>query len=458
MTNTTFSDLGLTGQLLSTLEAARFHVPTPIQAKTIPLILSGKDVLGIAQTGTGKTGAFALPLLQQLAENRVSTKNGRIRALILAPTRELAVQIEAALRIFGRQMRLYQVAVYGGVGRRPQIEQLRRGVDIVIATPGRFLDLYDEGHIDMSNLSHLVLDEADRMLDMGFINDIRRIVSGMPKERRSLLFSATMPKTIDRLAAEILNQPARVEMPRESVAPAAIEQRVIHVPTPEKRELLTTLLRDPGMSRVIVFTRTKHMANRVQEHLSKAGTQAEALHGNKSQAARQQALKRFRSGNARVLVATDVAARGIDVTAISHVINFDLPNEPESYVHRIGRTARAGGSGVALSFCGRDEIAYLRDIERLIGLSLPAEGDVPSAQEMASMKHVKPGRGRRGPGGHGGGRGRNGSSQGGPGRGAPGRSGAGRNGPSGQEGGHRSESRKGGQANAGRFRGTKRAA
>ena len=301
MTNTTFSDLGLTGQLLSTLEAARFHVPTPIQAKTIPLILSGKDVLGIAQTGTGKTGAFALPLLQQLAENRVSTKNGRIRALILAPTRELAVQIEAALRIFGRQMRLYQVAVYGGVGRRPQIEQLRRGVDIVIATPGRFLDLYDEGHIDMSNLSHLVLDEADRMLDMGFINDIRRIVSGMPKERRSLLFSATMPKTIDRLAAEILNQPARVEMPRESV----------------------------------------------------------------SQAARQQALKRFRSGNARVLVATDVAARGIDVTAISHVINFDLPNEPESYVHRIGRTARAGGSGVALSFCGRDEIAYLRDIERL---------------------------------------------------------------------------------------------
>jgi ATP-dependent RNA helicase RhlE len=370
--------------LLRALDAKQFTIPTPIQAATIPAILSGRDMLGIAQTGTGKTGAFALPILQELSAEKAFTKGGRIRALILAPTRELVVQIEQALRVFGRNVPLFTLAVYGGVGRRPQIERLRRGVDIVVATPGRFLDLLEEGHIDLGYVSHLVLDEADRMLDMGFIHDIRRIVALLPKQRRSLLFSATMPKTVEGLARDILTNPERIEVARQGVAPAAIEQRVIHVPTPDKRQLLTTLLDDKAMSRVIVFTRTKHMANRVAEHLGKNGTDAEALHGNKSQSARQQALKRFTQGSARVLVATDIAARGIDVPAISHVVNYDLPNEPESYVHRIGRTARAGGAGIAVSFCDRGELAFLRDIERLIGRVLPAEGDLPGPNERGT--------------------------------------------------------------------------
>ncbi|WP_455373464.1 DEAD/DEAH box helicase [Limibacillus halophilus] len=390
LTETTFKGLGLAEPLLRALEAKRFTAPTPIQAAAIPTILSGRDLLGIAQTGTGKTGAFALPILQELSAERGYTKGGRIRALILAPTRELVVQIEQSLRHFGRNLPLFTLAVYGGVGRRPQIERLRRGADIVVATPGRFLDLLDEGHIDLGYVSHLVLDEADRMLDMGFIHDIRRIVTLLPKDRRSLLFSATMPKQVEGLARDILSDPERVEVERQGVAPSAIEQRVIHVPTPEKRQLLTSLLSDQAMSRVIVFTRTKHMANRVAEHLGKNGTDAEALHGNKSQSARQHALKRFTQGRARVLVATDIAARGIDVPAISHVVNFDLPNEPESYVHRIGRTARAGGAGIAVSFCDRGELAYLRDIERLIGRSLPAEGDLPSpAERSAGEKQPK---------------------------------------------------------------------
>jgi ATP-dependent RNA helicase RhlE len=370
--------------LLRALHAKQFTIPTPIQAATIPAILSGRDMLGIAQTGTGKTGAFALPILQELSAEKAFTKGGRIRALILAPTRELVVQIEQALRVFGRNVPLFTLAVYGGVGRRPQIERLCRGVDIVVATPGRLLDLLEEGHIDLGYVSHLVLDEADRMLDMGFIHDIRRIVALLPKQRRSLLFSATMPKTVEGLARDILTNPERIEVARQGVAPAAIEQRVIHVPTPDKRQLLTTLLDDKAMSRVIVFTRTKHMANRVAEHLGKNGTDAEALHGNKSQSARQQALKRFTQGSARVLVATDIAARGIDVPAISHVVNYDLPNEPESYVHRIGRTARAGGAGIAVSFCDRGELAFLRDIERLIGRVLPAEGDLPGPNERGT--------------------------------------------------------------------------
>jgi len=386
----TFRDLGVSETLLRGLTAQQFTTPTPIQEKSIPLILAGRDILGLAQTGTGKTGAFALPILQQLSEGKADTRQGRIRALILAPTRELVVQIEKALRLFGRNERLFTLAVYGGVGRRPQIDRLRRGADIVVATPGRFLDLYDEGHISLKAVTHLVLDEADRMLDMGFIHPIRRIVGDLPRERRSLLFSATMPRGVETLSREILTNPERVEIERQTVAPSAIEQRVIHVRTPEKRELLKRLLTEDGMKRVIVFTRTKHMANRVAEQLDKAGEAAEALHGNKSQSARQNALKRFQSGQARVLVATDIAARGIDVPAISHVINYDLPNEPESYVHRIGRTARAGGSGVAISFCDRGEIAYLKDIEKLIGIRIEAEGDLPSPDEMKRQAPAAP--------------------------------------------------------------------
>ena len=390
MTSTTFRDLGISETLLRGLTAQQFTIPTPIQEKTIPLILSGRDLLGLAQTGTGKTGAFALPILQELSAAKADTRQGRIRALILAPTRELVVQIEKALRLFGRNERLFTLAVYGGVGRRPQIDRLRRGADIVVATPGRFLDLYDEGHISLKAVTHLVLDEADRMLDMGFIHPIRRIVGDLPRERRSLLFSATMPRTVEALSREILTDPARVEIERKTVAPSAIEQRVIHVRTPEKRELLKELLKEDALKRVIVFTRTKHMANRVAEQLEKSGQAAEALHGNKSQSARQNALKRFQSGQARVLVATDIAARGIDVPSISHVINYDLPNEPESYVHRIGRTARAGGSGVAISFCDRGEIAYLKDIEKLIGISIEAEGDLPSPEEMKRQAPAAP--------------------------------------------------------------------
>ncbi len=396
MTSQDFRTLGVTEPLLRGLRLQNFTQPTPIQARAIPLVLEGEDVLGIAQTGTGKTAAFSLPILQQLAGEKAQTRNGRIRALILAPTRELVVQIDQTVRVLSRDLRLFSLPIYGGVGRRPQIDKLRRGVDIVVATPGRFMDLLQEGHIDLNGVRHLVLDEADRLLDMGFIHDIKRIVAQLPKERQSLLFSATMPKTVAHLAADVLNEPKRVEVERQTPTPNAIEQRVIHVAKADKRELLTDLLANKALSRVIVFTRTKHMANRVAEHLEKADLPAEALHGNKSQSARQNALKRFHGGKARVLVATDIAARGIDVPKISHVINFDLPNEPESYVHRIGRTARAGGSGVALSFCDSSELAYLRDIERLLGRSLEAEGEVPSQEEMARAQPA--GRNKR-PGG-----------------------------------------------------------
>lgn len=386
--------------LLRSLSGCGFSIPTPIQETTIPLILAERDVMGLAQTGTGKTGAFALPILQQLSAERAVTRQGRIRALILAPTRELVVQIEKELRRFGRNERLFTQAVYGGVGRRPQIEGLRRGADIVVATPGRFLDLYDEGHITLEGLTHFVLDEADRMLDMGFIHAIRRIVGDLPKQRRSLLFSATMPKAVEGMARDILTNPEKVEIARQTVAPSAIDQKVIHVATPEKRSLLKDLLQDESLKRVIVFTRTKHMANRVAEQLDKAGFASEALHGNKSQSARQNALKRFQSGKARVLVATDIAARGIDVPAISHVINYDLPNEPESYVHRIGRTARNGGSGIAISFCDRGELTYLRDIEKLVGVTISAEGDLPAANEekRPSQNRSRSKRGRPGGG------------------------------------------------------------
>ncbi len=376
VTDTSFADLGVTEPLQRALQAENYTSPTPIQAQAIPHLLAGKDLLGVAQTGTGKTAAFTLPILQQLAANRGERAGrGAARALILAPTRELAIQIGDAIRTYGRHLNLRHTVVVGGVGQQPQVRALSRGVDILVATPGRLLDLVNQGHVRLKSASILVLDEADRMLDMGFIRDVRKIITALPRDRQSLLFSATMPADVARLANEILRDPIRIEVSPKTITVDKVEQHVYFVDAVSKRALLIDLLRDPALARVIVFTRTKHGANKVSEHVGKAGITTEALHGNKSQGARQQALARFRAGKARVLVATDIAARGIDVDGITHVINFELPNEPESYVHRIGRTARAGAAGIALSFCDSSERSHLRGIERLTKRPLGVAGD-----------------------------------------------------------------------------------
>jgi len=361
----TFSDLDLIEPLLRALSAKNYSQPTPIQAQAIPLLLAGKDLLGIAQTGTGKTAAFGLPILQQIAEARAPAGRRRTRALVLAPTRELAIQIGEEMKAYGRHLNLHQTVIFGGVGQHPQVRALARGVDVLIATPGRLLDLLGQGHLRLDRVTHFVLDEADRMLDMGFIHDVRKVVAELPKRRQTMFFSATMPQQVARLAGDILTDPLRIEVAPAATTVEKVEQRVFFVETANKRALLADVLKDPALNRVIVFSRTKHGANRIAEQLEKRGVEAAAIHGNKSQGARQRALEGFKSGRVRVLVATDIAARGIDVDEVSHVINFDLPNEPESYVHRIGRTARAGAAGVALSFCDGAERAYLRDIEKL---------------------------------------------------------------------------------------------
>jgi ATP-dependent RNA helicase RhlE len=361
----TFSDLDLIEPLLRALSAKNYSQPTPIQAQAIPPLLAGKDLLGIAQTGTGKTAAFGLPILQQIVEARAPAGARGTRALVLAPTRELAIQIGEEMKAYGRHLNLRQTVIYGGVGQHPQVRALARGVDVLIATPGRLLDLLGQGHLRLDRVTHFVLDEADRMLDMGFIHDVRKVVAKLPKRRHTAFFSATMPQQVARLAGDILNDPLRIEVTPAATTVEKVEQRVFFVETANKRALLADVLKDPALNRVIVFSRTKHGANRIAEQLEKRGVEAAAIHGNKSQGARQRALEGFKSGRVRVLVATDIAARGIDVDEVSHVINFDLPNEPESYVHRIGRTARAGAAGVALSFCDGAERAYLRDIEKL---------------------------------------------------------------------------------------------
>jgi len=385
VTVSAFSTLGLSEALLRVLESENYTQPTPIQTQTIPLILSGRDVLGIAQTGTGKTAAFGLPLLQRLAENRKPPAPNSARALILAPTRELAIQISQSLKVYGKPYGYRQAIVMGGVSSHGQIHAMRGGVDILIATPGRLLDLVKQKAIRLDQVSMLVVDEADRMLDMGFIRDVRRIVQALPRQRQSLLFSATMPEDVVHLAHEMLHQPVRIDVAPPTMTADRIEQRLFHVGAQDKRKLLVDLLHDPKLARVIVFTRTKHGANKVVEHLEKSGIPADAIHGNKSQNARQKAMENFRSGRARLLVATDIAARGIDVDGITHVVNFELPNEPESYVHRIGRTARAGAEGIAISFCAPDERGYLRDIERLVKRKLTVVGEEP-----AIVAHGKP--------------------------------------------------------------------
>jgi ATP-dependent RNA helicase RhlE len=348
----------------------------------VPPVLAGRDLLGCAQTGTGKTAAFALPILQRLTATPVAAGQGRgprrpIRSLILSPTRELASQIGDSFRAYGRHLNFTVDVIFGGVGAVPQVERLRRGIDILVATPGRLLDLAGQGHVDLSKIEIFVLDEADRMLDMGFIHDVKRILKLLPAKRQSLFFSATVPSDIQTLAATILRDPIKVEVTPPATTAERIAQSVYFVDRGQKRHLLAHVLKDPAITRALVFTRTKHLANRLAEQLEKDGITAEAIHGNKSQSARERALGNFRAGTTPVLIATDIAARGIDVDGVSHVINYELPNIPESYVHRIGRTARAGAEGIAISFCDSEEIAYLRDIEKTIRLKVPVVADHP---------------------------------------------------------------------------------
>ncbi|MEN9355704.1 MAG: hypothetical protein RL318_3029 [Fibrobacterota bacterium] len=367
-----FQDLALTEPLLKALQEEGYETPTPIQQQAIPHLLEGRDLLGIAQTGTGKTAAFALPILQRLAESGRARQPKTTRALILAPTRELAIQVEESFKTYGRHLPLRSTCIFGGVGEQPQKVAMARGVDILVATPGRLLDLLNQGAFTLSSLEVFVLDEADRMLDMGFIHDIRRVVKLLPPNRHNLFFSATMPDDIAGLAGSILHNPARVEVTPVSTPVERIAQRLHFVGKTAKHQLLRhLLLNDAGIARVIVFSRTKHGANRIAENLEKAGITAAAIHGNKSQNRRQEALAGFREGNLRALVATDIAARGIDVDGVTHVINFDLPDVPETYVHRIGRTARAGADGAAITFCSSEERDELRQVERLIKRTIP---------------------------------------------------------------------------------------
>lgn len=384
----TFNSLHLVEPILRALQTEGYTTPTPIQQQAIPVILEGRDLLGCAQTGTGKTAAFSIPLLQLLHQQKNTSK--AIKALILTPTRELAIQIDESIAAYGRHTGLQQAVIFGGVSQLPQIQTLKRGVDILIATPGRLLDLIQQGYIDLRHLQIFVLDEADRMLDMGFIHDVKKVITRLPAKRQTLFFSATMPTEIANLANSILHQPARVEVTPVSSTVDRIEQLVYFVEKQDKRALLQHLLTDQQIKSVLVFTRTKHGADKVVKDLIKTGINAAAIHGNKSQNARQRALTDFKSGSLRVLVATDIAARGIDVDQLSHVINYELPNVPETYVHRIGRTGRAGASGIAVSFCDAEEKAYLKDIQKLIGINIPHVSDHPFAMRDITLTHFKP--------------------------------------------------------------------
>lgn len=366
----TFAALGVSSAFLSALQDIGYQQPTPIQSKSVALLLDGHDLMGVAQTGTGKTAAFALPLLQRLDQANEPARPRQPKSLILAPTRELALQIHTELENFAKNTSLRSTVIFGGVGQNPQVRQLQKGVDVLVATPGRLLDLVGQGYVDLSMICVLVLDEADRLLDMGFIPDVKRIVQQTPKSRQSLLFSATMSKGVSQLARNMLRDPIRVDVSPKQPTVKKIDQRVIMVENPDKLEVLQTLLHDESLSRAIVFTRTKHGANKVAKKLCAAGVSADAIHGNKSQSARQRALADFKKGRTWVLVATDIAARGLDIEGVSHVINFELPHEPEGYVHRIGRTGRAGASGVAWSLVDPSEVSRLRAIEQLIRLAL----------------------------------------------------------------------------------------
>ena len=377
---TSFDRLGLADRIVQTLKEQKYEHPTPIQEQAIPLLLEGSDLLGIAQTGTGKTAAFGLPILHHLSMEKRRPAAKSSRALILAPTRELTIQIGAALKVYGRDMPLRHTAVFGGVGQNTQVRSMRRGVDILVATPGRLLDLFNQKHIRLDFVTHFVLDEADRMLDMGFIHDVQKITSLLPSRRQTLLFSATMPQPVIRLANKILHNPKKVSVAPTATPVKTVEQKVMFIDHEKKRSCLVRILQDPAFDRVIVFTRTKHKAAKLAEQLTKSGIKSESLHGDKSQSARQRALELFKSGDVAILVATDIASRGIDVDDVTHVINYELPMVPEDYVHRIGRTARAGASGFALSLCDQSEIPHFTKIENLIKTKIEIlEGERPQA-------------------------------------------------------------------------------
>tara|TARA_B110001452_G_scaffold73626_1_gene59620 strand:- start:5618 stop:6892 length:1275 start_codon:yes stop_codon:yes gene_type:complete len=369
-----FESLGLSKKLLRAISDEGYDIPTPVQAQCIPLLLDGKDVLGVAQTGTGKTAAFALPVLQKILEKNIPHKR-QIRALILSPTRELAAQIDERFSVYSKYIDMRHKVIFGGVSQKPQVQSLRKGIDVLVATPGRLLDLMQQGHIHLNNVEFFVLDEADRMLDMGFIRDIKKILKILPRKRQNLLFSATMPTSIANLANSFLNDAQMVDLSPKEITVDRIEQSILFVRKEDKRKLIVNMIKENNVKKGIVFTRTKHGANRLVKQLDKAGIEALAIHGNKSQGARTKALEKFKLGNVPLLVATDIASRGIDVEGVTHVFNFDLPNEPESYVHRIGRTARAGKSGVAFAFCDDSESGYLVGIQNLIGKKIPVIDD-----------------------------------------------------------------------------------
>jgi len=379
MSVTSFEALPLAAPLQRALREKGYETPSPIQAQAIPLLLEGRDLMGCAQTGPGKTAAFALPILQKLHEQPKPLRSWTPRALVLTPTRELAVQVGKSFETYGAHIKMRHALVFGGVNQNPQVRLLEKGVDVLVATPGRLLDLVDQRYVELSRVEFFVLDEVDRMLDMGFIHDVRRIVKLLPRERQSLFFSATLAPTIQELAAGILRDPARVSVAPTVTTAEKVDHRICFVDKADKGALLTQLIERQedldGRNLTLVFSRTKHGANKLARQLVKNGIRADAIHGNKSQSARQRALEDFRAGRVPVLVATDVAARGIDIKDITLVVNYDLPNEPESYVHRIGRTARAGAEGFAVSFCTSDELPYLRDIERLIKQEVPAHAE-----------------------------------------------------------------------------------
>jgi ATP-dependent RNA helicase RhlE len=399
----TFNSLNLTDPILRSLKEEGYTEPTPIQSKAIPIALKGTDLLACAQTGTGKTAAFAIPIIERLNRDTNRDRNKKIRSLIVTPTRELAIQIDESFQNYGRYTGLKTAVIFGGVNQKSQVKKLKQGVDILTATPGRLLDLMNQGFISISDVEIFVLDEADRMLDMGFIHDVRKLLAALPRKKQTLFFSATMPPEIVKLSNSILHNPVKVEVTPASSTVDAIRQEIYFVDKGNKKNLLFDVLEDDEITSALVFTRTKHGANKVVKLLNGRNIRAEAIHGNKSQAARQKALGNFKNQQTRVLVATDIAARGIDVDELQYVINYEIPNIPETYVHRIGRTGRAGSDGTALSFCDAQEKAYLRDIEKLIGKNIPVMDNHefpltdhnPPEPEKQQHRKPSPGRNRR---------------------------------------------------------------
>ncbi|MFM7683141.1 MAG: DEAD/DEAH box helicase [Bacteroidota bacterium] len=388
----TFKELDLLEPILNALHTQGYTSPTPIQEQAIPIVLKGKDIMGCAQTGTGKTAAFAIPILQRLQTTKNPDQKRVIRALIVTPTRELAIQIDESFKDYGKNLKLQCAVIFGGVNQTSQVNRLRAGVDILVATPGRLLDLVGQRHINLRNLEIFVLDEADRMLDMGFIHDVKKIIKLIPEKRQTLFFSATMPKEITSLANSILTNPSHVEVTPVSSTAETIQQEMYFVDTENKKNLLIEVLNSNNIETALVFTRTKHGADKLVKILNRNQIKSEAIHGNKSQNARQNALNNFKNKTLRVLVATDIAARGIDIDQLEFVVNYDIPNIPETYVHRIGRTGRAGASGKAVSFCNTEEQAYVKDIQKLIGLTIPVVSNhsFPATGKVAEKKEQAP--------------------------------------------------------------------